>query len=59
MEQKLYVGNAEPALNEVLNDPIIRLVMLRDGVSAEDLDKVVAQARYHLLTRSLESQAVA
>ncbi|HXS42545.1 MAG TPA: hypothetical protein VN766_20280 [Stellaceae bacterium] len=59
MEQKLYVGNAEPALSDILNDPIVRLVMLRDGVRAEDLDKLVAQARDYLLTRSPESQAAA
>jgi hypothetical protein len=33
--------------------------MLRDGVRAEDLDKLVAQARDYLLTRSPESQAAA
>ena len=59
MEQKLYVGNAEPALSEVLTDPIIRLVMLRDGVLAEELDKIVAQARIYLQGRSPESQAAA
>jgi hypothetical protein len=59
MEQKLYVGNAEPALSEILKDPIIRLVMLRDGVLAEDLDKIVARARDYLQGRSPESQVAA
>jgi hypothetical protein len=59
MGQKLYVGNAEPALSEVLKDPIIRLVMLRDGVLAEELDKIVARAREYLQGRSPESQAAA
>ena len=59
MEQKLYVGNAEPALSEVLKDPIIRLVMLRDGVLAEELDKIVARAREFLQERSPESQVAA
>ena len=59
MEQKLYVGNAEPALSEVLKDPIIRLVMMRDGVLAEELDKIVAQARISLQGRSPASQAAA
>ena len=59
MEQKLYVGNAEPALSDILSDPIVRLVMLRDGVREEDLEKLVTQTRNHLLTRSPESQAAA
>jgi hypothetical protein len=59
MEQKLYVGNGEPALSEVLKDPIIRLVMSRDGVLAEELDKIVARAREFLQERSPESQVAA
>lgn len=59
MEQKLYVGNGEPALSEILKDPIIRLVMSRDGVLAEELDKIVARAREFLQERSPESQVAA
>lgn len=34
----------EPTLHEILNDPIIRLLMLRDGVEPDDLlPKLLAQ----------------
>jgi hypothetical protein len=35
----------EPRLDDLLNDPIVRLVMRRDKVSPGDLLKVVARAR--------------
>lgn len=59
MGQPLYVGNGEPALSEVLKDPIVLLIMTRDGVLAEELDKIVAQARVSLEGRSPEGQAAA
>jgi hypothetical protein len=35
----------EPSLREVLNEPIIRLVMLRDGVTPQALQSVIEQAQ--------------
>jgi len=35
----------EPKLSDVLADPLIHLVMRRDGVSRAQLDAVIAQAR--------------
>ena len=33
----LYLGNREPALDEVLDDPIVRLVMARDRLPPEEV----------------------
>jgi hypothetical protein len=38
----------EPALVEVLADPIIHLVMRRDGVTLAQLHGVIARARWAL-----------
>jgi hypothetical protein len=48
----------EPRLNDLLNDPIVRLVMRRGKVSRADLLKIVAQAQRYLgrPTRSLNAQ---
>lgn len=44
----LYCKNREPPLDELLNDPIVRLVMARDGLSAEDVGAYVDIARRRL-----------
>lgn len=38
----------EPALSEVLADPLVHLVMRRDGVSRAELDEVIARAQAKL-----------
>jgi len=38
----------EPGLAEVLADPLVHLVMRRDGVSLDALDAVIAAAREKL-----------
>jgi len=43
-----WTENEEPHLDEVLADPIVHLVMKRDGVSIPDLRAVVARAKYAL-----------
>lgn len=35
----------EPSLDDVLEDPIVRLVMQRDGVIQDDLDGLIERAR--------------
>ena len=39
----------EPALDEVLADPIVHLVMRRDGVEITDLKDVIARAQAALI----------
>lgn len=43
-----YCKNREPPLDELLNDPIVRLLMARDGLSAQDVDAYVDIARRRL-----------
>ena len=39
------VAGIEPALSEVLDDPIVHLVMARDGVTRGDLELLIEQVR--------------
>lgn len=41
----------EPALAEVLTDPLVHLVMRRDGVSRAQLEAVIARAQMALRSR--------
>lgn len=45
----MYVRNREPSLDELLNDPVTRLVMARDGFSDEAVRTLIAEARRRLL----------
>ncbi|MGH7004449.1 MAG: hypothetical protein ACREIP_10925 [Alphaproteobacteria bacterium] len=44
------MDNQEPTLDELLNEPIIRLVMARDGVRSADVRATMALARRRALT---------
>jgi hypothetical protein len=44
----MHCGNAEPDLEEVLDDPIVHMLLARDGVSRGDIRELVAEARRHL-----------
>lgn len=39
------VAGVEPALSEVLDDPIVHLLMARDGVTRSDLELLIEQVR--------------
>jgi hypothetical protein len=38
----------EPRLDELLSDPMVDILLLRDRISREDLDRVVEEARLAL-----------
>ena len=38
----------EPRLDEILNDPILQMLLDRDGISADDLRALIEQARQRL-----------
>jgi hypothetical protein len=40
-----YLGNREPPLHEVLDDPIVRLVMERDRLTREEVRAQIAAAQ--------------
>ncbi len=46
--QRWRVAGTEPDLAEVLADPVVHLIMRRDGVSPCQLRKVIADARNRL-----------
>ncbi|MEQ8504907.1 MAG: hypothetical protein RIB80_06235 [Rhodospirillales bacterium] len=43
----------EPQLDDMLSDPVVRLVMARDGVTLDDMRDVVSSARSRLLFRQM------
>jgi hypothetical protein len=44
----LYSGNVEPALDELLGDPITRLLLGRDGLAPETTRAIAEDARQRL-----------
>jgi hypothetical protein len=44
----LYLGNREPPLDEVLDDPIVRLVMSRDRLTRDEVRAQIEAARQQL-----------
>ncbi len=48
----LYFGNREPPLNEVFDDPIVRLLMARDGVPPDEARAYVERIRAALRERT-------
>ena len=48
VRQSSYVGNSEPAIEEVLADPIVHLVMSRDGLRVDDVRTVITRAQQGL-----------
>ena len=48
VQESLYLGNREPALDEVLGDPIVRLVMACDRLPPEEMRATVEAARRRL-----------
>ena len=51
------VAGVEPALSEVLGDPIVHLVMARDGVTRETLELLIQRVRRdRLAVQSVTSQ---
>ena len=50
-ERRWSSGGTEPALADVLADPVVHLVMRRDGVTEEVLLRVIATAQAVLRSR--------
>jgi hypothetical protein len=41
----LYCGNTEPSIDELLGDPIMQVLMKRDGVPPRDVRALIDMAR--------------
>ena len=48
-----YLGNREPPLDEVFDDPIVRLVMARDRIPPDEVRAYVDVARRSLGERDV------
>ncbi|HEV2552099.1 MAG TPA: hypothetical protein VGU20_32625 [Stellaceae bacterium] len=53
----LYFGNREPPLDEVFDDPIVRLLMARDGLPPDEARACVERARAALRERDAHRSA--
>jgi hypothetical protein len=54
MMSRYYLSpRREPQLDEVLADPVVHMVMARDGVTLADMRDVVSNARSRLLFRQM------
>lgn len=55
----MFVRNREPSLDELLSDPVTRLVMARDGFSDEAVRTLLQETRRRLLMRDDAQGALA
>ena len=55
----MFVRNREPSLDELLSDPVTRLVMARDGFSDEAVRTLLQETRRRLMIRDDAQRAVA
>ena len=51
--------HGEPAIDELLHDPLVKLVLGRDGLTMDDLRHAVAVARARLAPPALKSSRAA
>jgi hypothetical protein len=47
----LYTGNAEPGLDELLSDPVVRLLLERDKLDERAVRAQIEEAKRRLLDR--------
>ena len=52
-----YLGNREPSLDEVFDDPIVRLLMVRDGLPLDEARACVERVRAALRERDAHRRA--
>ncbi len=50
MRNNLYSGNAEPPVQELLEDPIAALLRERDGLHLDEVRHVVERVKHRLAT---------
>jgi hypothetical protein len=54
---KVYLGNREPMLDELLDDPVVRLLMAGDRLAPETARRQVEAARRRLCERASKDAA--
>jgi hypothetical protein len=55
MRNPIFVKNIEPSVEELLTDPIARLLMTRDGVRPREVLAIVDRARVALRQHPFEA----
>ena len=45
MVNRVYTGNCEPSVDELLDDEIARLLMRRDGIQLTDVRQIVEETK--------------
>lgn len=51
--------HGEPAIDDLLHDPLVKLVLGRDGLTADDLRHAIAVARARLIPPAMKSSRAA
>ena len=59
MQAAWSVAGPEPALDELLQDPMIELLMRRDRISRQDILRAVQRARQRLDSACPQAEALA
>jgi hypothetical protein len=49
----LFCGNTEPSIDELMGDPILQVLMNRDGVSPRELRVLIATVRQQQRPRAV------
>lgn len=53
MQDRLFCGNIEPTIDELLSDPIAHLLRSRDGIAVDDVLAAVERAKTALRRRCM------
>ncbi len=59
MDDDWTEAGVEPSIDEILREPIVRLLMYRDGVTPDDVRLVISDASRRLQSRSGRRTAAA
>jgi len=57
LTKKWSIRGEEPLLDDLMQDPIIKLVMKRDNLAAQDVWNVVSNAKQHIEKKALSTAA--
>ncbi len=55
----MYFRNSEPSVDELLNDPVMQLIMARNGLSGDAVRAFMADIKRRLQSRSAAAGAAA
>ena len=53
----MYIRNREPSVDELLDDPVMRLIMARNGLSDEAVRALITDLKRRLQTQPVAASA--